>query len=150
MKVVHVLRAPGNYDVDEASEVAGIAFDPDEGKTQQSFATECDINEIVRRFGITGELPVNQRMPVSGDFTGITDFQSAMEAVVRAQGAFNDLPANVRARFRNDPAEMLAFLEDGKNREEAVKLGLVNPPPEVTRDVVQAVDELAAKLTPKS
>ena len=87
---------------------------------------------------------------MSGDFTGITDFQSAMEAVVRAQGAFNDLPANVRARFRNDPAEMLAFLEDGKNREEAVKLGLVSPPPEVTRDVVQAVDELAAKLTPKS
>ena len=144
------LRAPHNYDVDVASADAGISFDPEEGRTQQQFAQECDINEIVRRFGITGELPFDQRMPVSGDFTGVTDFQSAMEAVTRAQAAFNDLPANVRARFRNDPAEMLAFLEVPENREEAVRLGLVNPPLEKTRDTVTAIDELAAKLVPKA
>lgn len=145
-----VLRAFGNYDPDEASAESGISFDPDEGRTQQEFAKECDINEIVRRFGITGQLPFTDRMPVSGDFTGITDFQSAMEAVTRAQGAFMDLPAEVRARFRNDPQEMLTFLDDERNRDEAVKLGLVSAPPEVTRDVVQAVDELAAKIVPKA
>lgn len=135
---------------EEKSVAAGIAFDPDEGLTQQQFAEEVDINTIVKRFGLTGQLPENLRMPVSGDFTGVSDFQSAMNLVVAAEEEFMRVPAEVRARFNNDPGQLMAFLDDAKNREEAIKLGLVTPPPEKTRDVVQAVDELAAKLvTPK-
>lgn len=147
-KIGVVLRAFGNYDVDKASDDAGISFDPDEGRTQQSFKDECDINEIVRRFGLTGELPDDLRMPVSGDFTGVTDFQSAMNVVRQAQEEFLRVPAEIRERFNHDPGKLVAFLGDEKNRDEAVKLGLVNPPVEKTRDVVQAVDELAAKLSP--
>lgn len=147
-KIGSVLRAFGNYDVDAASDAAGIKFDPDEGRTQQSFKEECDINEIVRRFGLTGEVPENLHMPQSGDFTGVTDFQQAMNIVRQAEEEFLRVPAGIRARFNNDPGAMMAFLEDVNNRDEAVKLGLVNPPPEKTRDVLQAVDELAAKLSP--
>lgn len=147
-KVGMFLRAPWNYDVDGASDDAGLSFDGEESLTHQSFKEECDINTIVRRFGLTGELPENLRMPVSGDFTGVTDFHTAMIVVRQAQEEFLRVPAHIRARFANDPGEMMAFLEDERNRDEAVRLGLVNPVPEKTRDVVQAVDELAAKLSP--
>lgn len=119
----------------------------DESLAQQHFKEECDINEIVRRFGLTGEMPENVRLPVSGDFTGIVDFQTALNAVVEAQESFMALPAEVRARFANDPQRLMEFLADEKNRDEAVKLKLVNPKAEPVRDVVTAVDELAAKLT---
>lgn len=144
-----VFRTGYNYDADAVSFETGLKCDPEDTRTQESFAVECDINEIVRRFGLTGSVPENFRIPMSGDFTGVSDFHTAMNMVTAAQGAFESLPAELRSRFGNDPAQLIAFLEDGSNREEAVKLGLVNKPPEKTRDVVQAVDELAAKLVPK-
>lgn len=127
------LRSAFNYDPDAVSEETGLVCDPEEGRTQQSFAEECDINTIVRRFGLTGEMPQNLRMPVSGDFTGVTDFQTAMNAVRQAQEAFMELPGEMRARFDNDPQKLISFLEHDGNREEAVKLGLVNKPPETAR-----------------
>lgn len=149
-KIGTFLRAPGNYDPDVVSNETGLACDPDEGVTQQSFKEECDINVIVERFGLTGQLPENLRMPVSGDFTGITDFQTAMQVVREAQEEFMRVPADIRERFNHDPGKLIAFLGDDKNREEALKLGLIDPPVEKTRDVVQAVDELAAKIVPKA
>lgn len=142
-------RAPGNYDVDKASFEAALFIDPAESKTQQQFRDETDINEIVRRFGLTGELPDNVRVPVSGDFTGITDFHSAMNAVREAQESFDALPAETRARFANDPQNLMEFVADGRNRDEALKLGLIDLPPEKTRDAVSAIDDLAKVLTPK-
>lgn len=139
-----------NYDVDKASRETAIAFDPEKlpSLTQQEFAKECDINEIVRRFGLTGELPESVNVPRSGDFTGITDYKSAMDAIAKANSDFMELPAHIRAQFDNDPQKLLVFMEDGKNLEKARELGLVNPPAEVTRDAVRAIDDLAARLAP--
>lgn len=142
-----VLRAPFAYDADAVSLENGLACDPDESKTQQSAEAECNINEIVRRFGLTGEMPENFVMPQWGvDATGALDFHAAMNAVREAEAAFMTLPAEVRVRFGHDPGSLMSFLEDEKNRDEALKLGLLAKPPEKTRDVVQAVDELAQKL----
>lgn len=149
------IRAPFNYDRNEASVQAGVDCNVDEvtgeiipSKTQQSFKEECDINEIVRRFGITGQLPENYRAPVSGDFTGISDYHSALNAVIAADAEFMKLDASIRERFNNDPAALIEFIENKDNIDEARKLGIVDKIPEVTRDVVQAVDELAAKILP--
>lgn len=144
------LRTMFNYDRDAASTEAGLSCPAEDSVTQQQFKDECDINTIVRRFGLTGDLPLNAAMPTSGDFTGITDFHSALNMVREAEEAFMAFPASVRERFGHDPQRLMAFLEDAGNRDEAVKLGLVMPPVERTRDVVQAVDELAAKLAVKS
>ena len=155
MKCNPFFRSGENYDRDEVARASGIdcSADAELGtvkQAQQQFATECDINEIVRRFGLTGELPENPRLPQSGDFTGISDFHEAMNAVRAADEAFMEFPAEVRARFDNDPGKMMAFCEDARNREEAIELGFIPRPPERTRDVVTAVDELAAKLVPKT
>lgn len=130
------LRSGFNYDVEAASFASGLVCDPDEDRTQQQFKEEVDINEIVRRFGLTGELPDVVRVPQYGDFTSVVDFQTALNAVRSAAEGFLELPAQLRLRFNNDPQVLLEFMADPANRDEAVKLGLVNKPPEVTRDVV--------------
>lgn len=145
-----VVRGAFAYDADAVSRETGLAIDEEESVVQQQFAEECDINTIVKRFGLTGELPNGVAMPVSGDFTGVTDFHTAMNMVRQAQESFLELPAEIRERFANDPARVIQFLENPDNREEAMKLGIVAKPPEVTRDVVKAVDELAAVLKPKT
>ena len=128
MKVDSVfLRTGNNYDRDAASVESGVLNDSP-SLTKQSFAEECDINTIVERFGLTGELPTDVRMPQYADFDEVFDYHSAMNAVAQARESFDAMPADVRARFHNDPGEFVEFCGDEKNREEAVKLGLVLPP----------------------
>lgn len=137
------VRSPYNYDADEVSNETGLKCE-DESRAQQSFKDECDINEIVRRFGLTGELPGDFKMPQSGDFTFVTDYKSALDMVRAADEEFRRLPAEVRDRFMNDPGRLIEFVEDEKNRVEAEKLGLLKAPP--PRDAVQAIDDLAKAL----
>ncbi|WNK14838.1 MAG: internal scaffolding protein [Microvirus sp.] len=140
------LRTEHNYDRDKASAETGLACTEEEGLTQQQFKEETDINTIVKRFGLTGELPGDFQMPRSGDFTEVNDFQSAMNMIRTAQQEFDRMPAELRARFNFDPQRLFDFLDDGNNRAEALKLGLIQPPKEKTRDTVTAIDELAAKM----
>lgn len=132
------VRNPYNYDMNAAGDESGLKCE-DPTLTQQHFKDDSDINTIVERFHITGELPQNIRMPSSYDFAGVFDFQSAMDTMNAARKAFQAMPAIVRARFDNDPAEFVQFCDDPQNLEEALKLGLVpeapKPKPEVTPPV---------------
>lgn len=120
------LRSSFNYDRDLVSEDTGLICE-DESLAVQAAAEEADINTIVRRFGLTGQLPDQVAMPRSGDFTSIPDFHTAMNLVRQAQEEFVRVPAEIRARFNNDPQRFMQFFEDEANRDEAVKLGLVRP-----------------------
>jgi len=126
--VVPFIRTPYNYDVDQASSASALHC-LDKSLAVQSERDEVDINEIVRRFGITGKLPDNFEPPQYGDFTGISDYRAALQAVRDAAESFMEMPADLRARFNNDPAELIDFLADNANRAEAEKLGLVNASP---------------------
>lgn len=98
-------------------------------RTKQSFAGECDINRIMKRYVSTGVLPGVGIPGTYGDFTGPSELLDAYELVKTAEAQFASLPAQVRERFRNRPSEFLAFVGDEKNREEAEKLGLLRPDP---------------------
>lgn len=126
------LRTANNYDRDQVSLENGTAIDP-ETTTQQQFKDETDINTIVKRFGLTGELPNGIGMPQSGDFTDAPDFHTAMNLIRDAESAFLKVPAEIRARFNNDPGEIINFMENAANRDEAIKLGFIEKPPEVDR-----------------
>lgn len=125
-KKIPFLRTEFNYDVDQASAESALhCLEP--SLAQQNSKDECDINEIVRRFGVTGVLPQNMNPPQYGDFTEITDYQSALHAVRDAESRFMDMPADLRARFQNDPGELINFLHNENNRTEAQTLGLIPP-----------------------
>lgn len=119
------LRTPYNYDTIAASDESGLACE-EPSLAQQQFKDESDINNILRQFNITGLLPESPLSPRYGDFTGIVDYHSALNAVIAAEDGFMTLPADIRARFHNDPENLINFLSDDKNKDEAIKLGLVD------------------------
>lgn len=143
------VRTPYNYDVDAASFESGLECDPDDDQTQQQFKDECDINEITRRFGLGATMPAGIRVPQYGDFTGIESYHDACNAIAEAGESFDQLPSTVRERFRNDPGEFVNFVLDEKNRDEAVKLGIIQPvkvvdvaPAAVVSAAIQAAGEV--------
>lgn len=121
------VRSAYNYDTDAVSRETGLVCE-EETRTQQQFAEECDINTIVRRFGLTGELPQDVKVPLEGDYIdAVTDYQSALNMVIKADDSFMEMPADVRARFNNDPQRLMEFVQDGRNAQEARKMGLLVP-----------------------
>lgn len=103
----------------------------DESKTQQHFTVDADINELVRRFGITdGAIPPAAQDPSHyGDFSDAPTFRQALDQTKDAQDRFNALPANLRNRFGNDPVELWRFVNNPDNAEESVTLGLLKKTP---------------------
>jgi len=95
---------------------------------QQHFKEQCNINDIMARFKKTGVLPVVQTLPIYGDFTTVESFQSAVDRIKTAENIFKSLPARIRDRFNNNPGDLIAFIQDEKNREEAIELGFIAPP----------------------
>lgn len=142
------LRTEWNYDRDAVSLATGLVT-PEPSLAVQDAAEEADINTIVRRFGLTGQMPKDVRAPEYGDFTGITDYREALDAVMVADRAFAQMPADVRRRFDNDPAAFVEFCLDDANREEAAKLGLLVPPPVVPEPMpVRVVNPDTGEITP--
>lgn len=134
------VRSAYNYDREAASDETALKCD-DPSMAVQSAEEECNINTIVRKFGLTGELPNDVRMPRSGDFSGIPDFHTAMNMVRSAQEEFMRVPAHIRARFDNDPQAMISFLEDDSNRDEATKLGLLKSVQAIEPTLVRVVSD---------
>lgn len=97
------------------------------GLTQAHFADECNIKKMMAR--ATQGIPpmVSSRRPMFGDFSKITDYQSALIQIQNARDAFMELPSQLRKALKNDPAELLRVLDD-PDKSRAIELGLLEKP----------------------
>ncbi|AXH76661.1 MAG: internal scaffolding protein [Microviridae sp.] len=121
------VRSAYNYDTDKVSRETGLkCMDPT--RTQQQFKDECDINVILERFGVTGRLPLTTMQPMSGDFTGVEDYHSAVEAVRAANENFMTMPAKMRERFNSDPQVFVDFCLNPANIDAVREMGLAPRP----------------------
>lgn len=118
-------RQPGLYDADQASLDSALDQTGQESMTQQHFGPETDINTIVRRYGLTGELPIRRELGEYGDFDTTMDFQQLIEQVKVGERVFLQVPADIRARFGNDAATFLEWIHEDTNYDEAATMGLV-------------------------
>lgn len=101
---------------------------PEKTMAKQSFKDECNINNIMSKYANTGLIDHVQKVQGSyGDFTSVADYQLSLNQVIDAQNAFDELPAALRKRFGNNPSQLMEFLSDASNQDEAVKLGLIEP-----------------------
>jgi len=107
-----------------------IAFDPAERRTKQSMKDECNINNIMAKYIRTRTISHFNKHSATYGFAPATEFREALETVRVAEAMFMELPAAVRKRFQNDPAEFLNFVQDEKNAKEMEALGLTNKAPE--------------------
>lgn len=121
------VRSAYNYDVDQASDEAGLDCSKDKGRVQQSFEDETNINVIVARVFKTNEFPQNVPMVFDGDFVDAPDFETSMQLIVKAREGFDAMPAKIRSRFDNDPSKFVKFVSDPANFDEAVSFGMIRP-----------------------
>lgn len=121
--IVPILRTRYNYDMDEASARSGLEC-KDATLAQQQFKEECDINTIVERFGITGMLPTNLRVPLAAEFVDVLDYHTAMNTIIASDKAFMEMPANIRDQFQNNAGRFVDFVSDPANVEQCRKWGL--------------------------
>ena len=124
-----MIRSAYTFDSDVVSNKTALDTGED-AVTQQCFKDECDINILLAKFAVTGQLPENVRVPQYVDFEEAFDFQSTMNVIRAAEEAFNAMPAEVRDRFQNDPGRFLEFANDASNYDEALKMGLAIKRPE--------------------
>lgn len=123
-----------SYDREAVSLATGLACE-DPSMAVQSQKDEADINTILENFGVTGQLPVAVTLPSYGDFDGISDYRSALEAVKSAEQAFLGIPSFIRERFHHDPQAFADFCLKAENLSQLREWGLapnpdaVNPPP---------------------
>jgi phage internal scaffolding protein len=100
------------------------------GRTEQCHKKDCDIDVILRKYDKTGLVThVNRATAEYGDYTEINEYQEALNMVIRAQDAFDELPSKVRKKFNHDPGAFFEYATDPSNYDGMVELGLANPKP---------------------
>lgn len=113
---------------------SAIDFTGDPGLTEQSHKKSCDIHVILRNAERTGVMDhVSRFKGTYMDMPSGVDFHEAQNILASATQMFESVPAEIRKRFNNDPAEYLDFMQDENNRDKMVALGLdtshLPPPP---------------------
>lgn len=94
--------------------------------TEQHHKRECDINYIIKKYDKTGLIThISKIEGEFGDLSGL-DFKVMQDKVANAKTMFEMLPSKIRKEFKNNPYELLSFMDDEKNREKAIALGLIN------------------------
>lgn len=125
---VSILFDPNQKEIRRKSNNRKIQYEyfPSRSKAKPEFHKDANINRIMKKYKKTGFLdPLILRDMKYGDFSSGEDFASMSMRILDAQHEFSMLPAHVRHRFGNDPGQLLDFLADEANYDEAVKLGIV-------------------------
>lgn len=97
-------------------------------KTKTNFKDQVNINKIMSRANRTGQIPFEDKERTFADVSDIGDYRESLEKIKNADAEFMELPSDVRSRFSNDPGQLIDFIKDPKNIDEARELGLARMP----------------------
>ena len=113
-----------------------------ESMTQEQFAEESEINNILRSHDRNGVIEhINRGNAIYGDFSEVTDFSDALDQIKEAQNEFQNIPWQIREKFENDAGQFFKFASNPDNLAELQELGLANPQPSVAMPTEQAIPE---------
>lgn len=96
--------------------------------TEQSHKDACDLKFIMRRFTQTGELPPSrEREILYGDAPDQEhDLHTQLSTLAKAKSAFEELPENVREKFKN-VYEYFEAINDPSSIDLLTEIGLIEP-----------------------
>lgn len=100
-----------------------------ETRVQQHFKNDTNVSHIVEKFQRTGILPTNNTEPQFIDHTQIGDYTEMLAQVTEVQQSFQKFPSKIRAFFHNDPKRFVEFIDNPKNQDKAIELGIIKPLP---------------------
>lgn len=120
-----------------------------ESLTQQQFTDEQNVNTIMKKYARTGIIGtgLGTRTPQFGNYEN-QSFHEMETKLAQSVETFQNLPSAVRKRFDNNVGNLLDFIDDKSNYDEAVKMGLI-PEPEKPETAPSAVPEPPADPPPK-
>ena len=96
--------------------------------TVQAAGVEADINNIMAKYMKTGVISpdvISRRQAVFTDIGKFGDYGTLLDAVCAVQEEFDSLKPEIRERFGNSPEELINWLQDSANYDEAVRYGLM-------------------------
>lgn len=70
---------------------------PNVDRARQEFKKETEVNDILRRFGVTGATQQRQGTFGEQDFT--LDLQQALSAIEQTKAAYRDMPNDLQRRY---------------------------------------------------
>lgn len=124
-----------------------------ESRTQQHLHDLNSPRRLIEKYGSKRlKMALDADPAMFSDIPPTRDYKEALDLIARGERSFASLPSKIRNRFDNDPIKLVAFLNDHKNLDEAIELGLVNRPAvtdEVKRKDVKKADDETAKKAPK-
>ena len=124
-----------------------LSFEGTKTRTKSEFADEVNINNIVRRCINGAAMPTGNRTPLFGDFSEVADFTTANNLIAQANAEFEQLPSDIREKFGNDVSELMDFLDDETNLDEAIELGLAPKPESEPKNTEETTQKAAPEST---
>ena len=102
--------------------------------TQQEFAENADINIMLKKLVVSKD-PIAMARLAQPNFNGVDtldlseigDYKESLDRVLEVQNNFNNLPADWRKKFGQDPVQFLQYIADPDNREVLENAGLMHP-----------------------
>lgn len=105
--------------------VAVIASTTGRSRTQTQFQSMCDIRNIVGQINKGVSIDhIRKTEARFGDFRELGEYAVNLDKVAKAQQAFEQLPSDLRNKFKNSIPGFFEFVRDEKNFDECVQLGL--------------------------
>ena len=96
-----------------------------ESLTQQHFAKDADVRNIIKQYDKTGLIAnVARGVARYGDYSEVNEYREALDMVNAANNNFMQLPAELREMFGNDAGTFFEFATDPANEQKMVELGL--------------------------
>lgn len=109
-----------------SNEQALTCLDP--SLAAQEMTEDTDINRIVETWVRTGMAPVTNVEALTGDFSNVDDYRTMLDKMRRVNAEFMSFDADVRSYFKNDPANLIAALDDDSQTAKLVEFGIKKAP----------------------
>jgi len=124
--------------------IVTLACDPQQFLVEESHAERTNIHKIMKRYRATGIIEhVNQHKGTYADMATSLDYKESLDLILKADSMFSELPADLRARFENNPGKFVDFMQNPENYREIQEIGLdathlpESPPKEETQTDTQ-------------
>lgn len=114
--------------------------DPTQQGAKQEYVKDCDINSILQAWALG--YPINttdeQRQFFATPEHFEFDLRDKLEKGRQVEESFKELPVHIQTRFNHNPFDLIDFLANEANYDEAVKLGIIDPKPPVIPKPVES------------
>lgn len=96
---------------------------------EQSHARETNLNEIVKKHGISRLALTQQASELVFDDVTTNDFQESMNLIIKGREIFNQLSSEERYEFKNSPEIYLDYVHNPANKDALIERGWMKAPP---------------------